>query len=197
MLIHCTMEELIAVRDGQSSAAAVRHVEECEACRDELERLHQRVAWLKALPSFNPPRDRWAPVREAVVAERRAARRSRIVRVSLAAAASLALLVGIGDLVVPGEQGEAAAVVASLAEESQRLESVLRDLHPASRVMNGRMAGVVVGIEDLLADCDARLAGAREQQAPAAEMVDLWRERIGLVDALVTVHATRATHVEF
>ena len=66
MLRHCTIEELLELRDGEGSAAARSHMNSCEACRTELDRLHQRVAALKSLPSFAAPRDRWPIVRDAM-----------------------------------------------------------------------------------------------------------------------------------
>ena len=51
MLIHCTMEELLAIRGGEGSRAALRHLDDCDECRDELELVHQRIAALKSLPA--------------------------------------------------------------------------------------------------------------------------------------------------
>jgi hypothetical protein len=44
MLRHCTIGELLDLRDGEGSAVARSHVDECDACRAELDRLHQRAA---------------------------------------------------------------------------------------------------------------------------------------------------------
>ena len=92
-MMHTTMEELLALRANEGSAWARRHLEECAACRAELEALYQRVAQLKALPPLGPARDRWPVVRAGVVAER-ARRRRRLVGWGggLAAAAVVALL---------------------------------------------------------------------------------------------------------
>ena len=51
MLTHCTMHDLIALRDGAGSAAARRHLAGCTPCATELERLNQRVAAMRALPA--------------------------------------------------------------------------------------------------------------------------------------------------
>jgi hypothetical protein len=55
--MHCTIEDLVALRDGEGSVWARRHVEVCAECQAERERLYQRVAQLKALPALRPPRD--------------------------------------------------------------------------------------------------------------------------------------------
>ena len=105
MLMHCTMEELLAIRDGQGSQGALRHLDECDECCDELELLHQRVAALKALPIVRPPRDRWSVVRDEVLAERARARRRFGGWLTAAAAASVALAIGLGGVVMPAAQG--------------------------------------------------------------------------------------------
>src|SRR5256886_1095311 len=88
-VMHCTMDDLLALRANEGSAWARRHLDECPACRTELEALSQRVARLKALPPLGPARDRWPAIREAIVAERRR-RVRRWSGVGLAAAAALA-----------------------------------------------------------------------------------------------------------
>src|SRR2546422_1053712 len=35
--MHCTMEDLVAVRDGEGSTGARQHLEDCAACRAALE----------------------------------------------------------------------------------------------------------------------------------------------------------------
>src|SRR2546427_10557728 len=90
--MHCTMEDLVAVRDGEGSTGARRHLEDCAACRAELDALYQRVAQLKALPALRPPRDRWDVVRAELAATQRR-RRRRWGTMSLAAAAAVAGLI--------------------------------------------------------------------------------------------------------
>src|SRR5260221_13441292 len=88
-MMHCTMDDLLALRAGEGSAWARQHAAGCAVCRAELEALYQRVAQLKALPARRPARDRWPVVRDAVLAERRL-RPGRGGLSGLAAAAALA-----------------------------------------------------------------------------------------------------------
>src|SRR2546423_11497012 len=74
-MMHCTMDDLLALKAGEASGWARKHVETCAACRAELEALYQRVAQLKALPALRAPRDRWPAVRDAVLSERGRRRR--------------------------------------------------------------------------------------------------------------------------
>src|SRR5437016_577815 len=88
-MMHCTMDDVLALAAGEGSAWGRQHVAGCAACRAELEALYQRVARLKALPARRPARDRWPAVRDAVLDERRR-RRERWGVSGLAAAAALA-----------------------------------------------------------------------------------------------------------
>jgi hypothetical protein len=77
---------------------------------------------------------------------------------------------------------------------------VLDAYNPNGRVINGRTAGVAQVLEDRIAQVDQRLQAA--EMAPEAvvqdqERLDLWRQRVGLMDALVDVHVTRASSVGF
>ncbi|MGH7531375.1 MAG: hypothetical protein ACREMN_13400, partial [Gemmatimonadales bacterium] len=74
-MTHCTMADLLALRDGEGSVGARQHVSGCPACQAELDALYQRVAGLKALPALRPARDRWPAVRAEVRAERERRRR--------------------------------------------------------------------------------------------------------------------------
>jgi anti-sigma-K factor RskA len=196
MFIHCTIDELLAIRDGEGSRAALRHLDDCEECRDELDRLHQRVAALKALSALKPPRDRWSAVRERFESERRGRRRVLAAWTSLAAAASIAMAVGLSQL-VSAVTAQPEDRLVSLMEESQNLQDMLQTFEPDSRVMNGRVATAVAVLEDRISDVDARIADVRMVRVPREQMLDLWRQRIELMDTLVKVHATKSTYVGF
>src|ERR687894_264883 len=85
-------------REQGPHAAAREHLDGCPHCQAELNRLHQRVALLKALPTLRPARDRWPETRARFEADRRR-RRTRVVSLAgLAAAASVALAVSVGEI---------------------------------------------------------------------------------------------------
>ena len=83
-MMHCTMDDLLALQAGEASGWARKHLETCAVCRAELDILYQRVAQLKALPGLRAPRDRWPAVRAVVLAGRD--RRRRVWRVGTLAA---------------------------------------------------------------------------------------------------------------
>src|SRR5215470_14078245 len=134
--MHCTIEDLVALRDGEGSVWARRHVEECAECQAERERLYQRVAQLKALPALRPPRDRWSAIRDTVLAER-SRRRQRWLRGGLAVAAAL---VGVMFLHPGGPAPVQGEDLAKAKAQSAQLESTLRNYDSDSRVMSGREA---------------------------------------------------------
>jgi hypothetical protein len=190
-MMHCTMDDLLALRDGEGSVWARRHSDDCAACRAELEALYQRVAQLKALPTLRPPRDRWSVVRQAIVAQRMQ-RRRRWTGYGLATAAALVGVMVIGPAF--GNTG-IAEELAQAKQRSAQLESTLQDYDPASRVMSGREAELTARLEDQIAQVDGRLAEMDTRAAREPQLVDLWRQRVELMQRLVQVRVARAKYV--
>ncbi|MFH1177404.1 MAG: hypothetical protein V1750_08350 [Acidobacteriota bacterium] len=192
--MHLSLEELLAVADGAACPAACEHVTACPACAAELERLRAVRQELAALPALAPASDLWTLLREEALANRL---RRRVVLVGWLAA-SLAVAISLAAAVRGAVEGwhemKTAQATKSLVAESQRLEGTLRSLG-GSRVVSARTAGVIVTLEDRIARVDSRLAGYSRDGASSREMVDLWQERVRLLDALVNVQASRATYV--
>jgi len=191
------METLVGLREPGSEpgqAAAREHLNQCAQCQAELQRLHQRVARLKALPTLRPGRDRWPETKARFTAERRR-RRTRVVGLSgLAMAASVALAVSVGDLSRPADPTP--EQLSQAMERSQVLESALSEYNPGGRVLDGRTARIAGELEDRIARVDRQLEATEllRQQATDRDLLKLWRERVGLLDALVDVHVTRASN---
>lgn len=189
--MHCTIEDLVAMRDGEGSVWARRHVEECAECQAERERLYQRVARLKALPALRPPRDRWHAIRDAVVAERSRKRR-RWMRGGLAVAAAVAGLMIVRPML---QQPVRADELAQAKQQSAQLETTLRDYDSDSRVMSGREADLTAQLEDQIAVLDGQLSQLGDSARADARLVNLWRQRVDLMQQLMQVHVTRAKYV--
>lgn len=199
-MTHLTIAQLLALREPGSepgTAAARGHLERCGACAAELERLHQRVARLKALPALTPARDLW-PV---VDARRRSARRTGTLRkigvAMMALAASLAGVAVVNTLRDAGAPAVADGELAAVKQSSQALESMLDAYDPEARIVDGRTATMAAALEERIAEVDQQLqrAGGAGSAPAEAQVLDLWRERVGLLDALVDVHVTRASNV--
>jgi hypothetical protein len=197
-MTHLSMEALQSLREaGQEPGDAVarQHLDGCSACRAEQDRLDQRVARLKALPALRPTRDRWPEVAARVQAERRVRRLRVGGLIGLAAAASIALGVVVGR--ARGELAAGEQEIHQAIARSQALESALSQYHPDDRVLDGRTAGIAQELENRIARVDRELEVAEllERQSRDAQLLRLWRERVGLLDALVDVHVTRASNV--
>jgi anti-sigma factor RsiW len=196
MTQHCSIEELLAVRDGEGVGTALRHVEGCPACRAEVDRLHQVAAALRALPVQRPPRDRWPEVRAVAAGARRRRRWVTTGWVSLAAAAALAVVLGVRGYWPSGGQMASRPInLDSLVTASQQLEEALRTLDPTSRVLSGRAASNIAELEDGIALLDAQLGEAQRSGASRDDLLRLWQQRVQLMNQLVNVHVTRAAYV--
>jgi hypothetical protein len=195
------MEQLLALDEPGVEPEVVRarhHLEECEACQLERHRLEQRQARLRALPALQPARNQWPKV-AARLAHEHASRRNRwlVGGMGLAAALLVAFLMGRRT----GRDG--AALVAEqelgdLMRRSQALEAAIGAYGPDHRVLDGRTSRVASDLEDRIADVDDRLQRVELQGPPGMNEVGrtrLWQERVGLLDALVDVHVTRASNV--
>ena len=198
---HCTMEQLLALRGPDAAtepghAAARDHLAGCVICQQEAARLDQRVARLKALPVLIPARDRYAEIEVRLVKERRI-RRVRWAGIGgLATAAAVAGFL-LMNLVTP-QPAAATEQLTQVMTESRALEGELARLNPDGRAMDLVTAQVAGELKARIAVLDEQLQSA---EMPAGhrptddQLIELWRERVGLMDALVDVHLTSATQV--
>jgi hypothetical protein len=196
-MTHLSMEALLSLREPGTEpgvAAAREHLNECSVCQAELDRLHQRVARLKALPALRPSRDRWPDTAARFRAERLRRRTRQVGFAGLAAAASVALALTVLDRPQPVETNP--NQITQAMERSQALETALSEYNSEARVLDGRTARIAQELEDRIALLDRRLEMTElsPEQARDQELLRLWRERVGLLDALVDVHVTRASN---
>jgi hypothetical protein len=196
-MTHLSMEALLSLRERGTEpgvAAAREHLNECSVCQTELHRLDQRVARLKALPTLRPSRDRWPETAARFRAERLRRRTRQVGFTALAMAASVALAVTVVDRPQPAETNP--NQISQAMERSQALETALSEYNPDGRVLDGRTARIAQELEDRIARLDRQLEMTElsPKQARDKELLSLWRERVGLLDALVDVHVTRASN---
>jgi hypothetical protein len=193
-MMHCTMDDLVALRDGEGTARARAHLETCGDCRAELDALYQRVAQLKALPALRPPRDRWDAVRAELVAAQH--RRRRVWGGwSLAAAATVAGLIVFRPWIREGNT--LYAELSRAQQQSATLESTLQEYGPDGRVVSGSAATLAAQLEDEIAAIDGRLAQIDPgvERDPEPQLVDLWKQRVNLMSQLYQVRVSRASYV--
>jgi anti-sigma factor RsiW len=209
-MTHLTMEQLLELNQpglepGQASAC--EHLQGCPRCQAESDRLSQRVARLKALPTPRPSRDQFLEIRARHVKERRNRTVMRSVTVVLALAAAIAIALVLRPMiggVQPGPGGDELAAereLETVRARSQLLEEELRQYNPESRAIDGRTAAIAARLEDQVSSLDRQLEllDLMDRRDPMRNerQLRLWRERVGLLDALVDVHVTRASYAEF
>jgi len=204
-MTHLTLEQLLAVREPGLEPGVQGwkdHLDVCEACQAELSRLDQRVARLRALPMLKPSRNRFLELRARVKAERR----RKVVLASGIGALALAASVALAVVLAPGGSSPSPSAELAGGQElqetmarSRQLEEALNTYNPDQRVLDGRTAMIAASLEDRLARVDQRLQvmNLMERGVRQTESLRLWRERVGLLDALVDVHVTRAGYVGF
>jgi len=193
--MHVSLEALLDLRDGAAEAAVADHVAACAECAAELERLREAGEALRSLPALAPERDLWPAVSAAAVAERGRRRLARAGWVAASVAAVVSLVAGVRGTIEAVQEMRISREVRSLVAESQRLEQALRSPDAGGRVVDGRVAGTIVNLEDRIAVIDARLAPESEETLATQDALKLWHERVRLLDALVAVQATRETYV--
>lgn len=195
---HLGMEELLTLRDGEGSAFARAHVDECEECRGELDRLYRVRSELRALPAYTPPRELWPRV-AGKVGRRRWQRRFAYGGLGLAAAAALA-----GFIVLRGPASEPVAPpedvwvaeattqdLGPMISRSRQLESLLQVYAPGSRVYDAPTALAVSVLEDRIGILDRMLVDGRRLGADREVLRGLWGERVFALEQLVSLQLPR------
>jgi hypothetical protein len=198
------MEQLVALREPglEPGVQGWRdHAVACELCRAELDLLDQRVARLRALPTLSPARNRFGEIRARVQADRRRQRTVVFSLSGLALAATVALAVALspGAAGVPAPSPTDQQELEDIIARSQSLEGAIQAYNPDRRVTDGRTAMVAASLEERLARVDRQLqlVDFADQSVRQQEALRLWRERVGLLNALMDVHVTRARAVGF
>jgi hypothetical protein len=198
---HLTLEQLVQLREPglEPGVSSLReHLDACADCQAEAVRLDQRSNRLKALHSLRPARDHWPAMEQRLRLDRRRQLARRVVWMGLAAAAGFALMVTVRSRrPVQGPASEVA--INEVMQRSQQLEQLIQSYNPEARVVDGRTVRVAGELEDRIAEVDRELEVARQLNVHTRdrEMLGLWRQRVGLLNALVDVHMTRASAVGY
>ena len=117
---------------------------------------------------------------------------------AMALAATLALALLVKRPVPATAVTSSAHELSSLQQRSRALEAAIGAYAPDTRVLDGRTSRVASDLEDRIADVDRRLERTELAAPPGMggpDLMQLWQERVGLLDALVDVHVTRASNV--
>lgn len=199
-MTHLSLAQLLELREAgrePGSASAREHLAACAACQAEATQLDQRVARVRALPSLRPARTHWPMLRAQLETERRHRRMRWVGAAGLALAAGVALVVLVRRHDDRRDQAELA--IDSVMARSTQLEELIQNYNPESRVTDGATALVAGQLEDRIAQVDHQLELVQSAAGRQGDeqLLRLWRQRVGLLDALVDVHLTRASQVGF
>jgi len=193
--MHLTVEELLAVRDGEATAAALAHADSCPQCGAEIQRLRDVKARLAALPDERPANDLW-PGLHAELAARTQRRRWALAGWAAACvAAAFTLVIAVRGGMEAWHEAQVARETKVLVAASQQLEQRLRTQDGPGRVVNGRTADTIVQLEDRIAVVDAQLSRVGPERAHSQDVLELWQERVRLLDTLVSFQTTRTAYV--
>lgn len=187
--MHPSLQELLALRDGDGAPETARHVERCDECRGAVEEMSEVAEALGELPPVPAPPGNWD-----LICSRIESRSRWSVGTLLGVAAAVILGLAVGALVGRFDQdsqnaghfaaGDTRQAIEQLSSASRELELVLQDAALQSPVLSLRRAAMIVEIEDRIALVDLALADDVHHQGEGA--VALWSDRVELLDALVT-----------
>lgn len=193
--MHLSLEELLAVRDGEATTEAAAHADSCPGCTAEIARLRAVQRGLAALPEQRPAQDLWPALRTALATRRHHRRWLLVGWTAAGLAAAFTLVIGVRGGLEAWHEANIARQTRELVATSQRLEQQLRTSDSGGRVVSGRIAGTIVQLEDRIALIDAKLSRVGADRYASQDVVSLWQERVRLLDALVSVQTTRTTYI--
>jgi hypothetical protein len=186
--MHPTSDEMLALRDGNAGPEVAAHVNDCERCAGELERLDGLREGLRGLPLLQPRPGGWEVIRAAAQRRQELRRRRRWAAAVAALVAGVSLWIGVGplNLFQPGADSEIveSSDLEALIAASSQLERALQVPSLRTRVLTPREAARIVVIEDQIALIDLRLERPATE-VPNRRAVELWSDRVELLDALV------------
>ena len=197
--MHASLEQLIGLRDEEPVSVEVQqHVRACTQCAAALNGLLTARERLTALADPLPPADAWQRI--AAASDRSRSRRLWLPAAGLSLAASVtavALLVNLhvkpqparDDTAVVTPSGSQPADVKQLMAQSRYLErAVLKLDGPADNMaVSADTASTVAALEDRIALVDYEINSAAGVPNDDPHMVQLWKQRVDLLQSLAAV----------
>jgi hypothetical protein len=206
--MHPDLADLLSLRDEPEAESPVaQHVAGCNVCRAEVERLQRVRSMLRAAPDVSGE-DRWPQI-AAQLADSRPARAwprptwrfAGTLAAVMTVAVVLALFDGSAPPVMESDRpggdatlGSAAAAdsVATLMQESKRLEALLDSIPDEPRVARAATVMTAAGLEDRIAWLDVAIGAGDASNADASTVAPLWQQRVDLLNSLVAVRYAQA-----
>ena len=197
--MHASIEQLIGLRDEELVAVEVQqHVRSCGQCAAALNGLLAARERLTALSDPLPPADAWQRIAAASDRSLRHRRWLPAAGFGLAASAvAVALLVNLhvkpaptsSEVAAVTPSGSQPADVKQLMAQSRYLErAVLKLDGPADNMaVSADTASTVAALEDRIALVDYEINSAAGVPNDDPHMVQLWKQRVDLLQSLAAV----------
>lgn len=199
--MHASLEQLLSLRDGEPVDAAIAsHVADCSTCGTELGRLAGIRKRLQSLPLLDAPNISLEQINQRVAGRERAP--SSVRRIWLVSSAAAAVVFALTLVLTrplhpssialrntPNDSG--GMELSALVQRSQQLEAVLDTLPQRPSVERVATAANIDGIEHRIQWLDFHLSAANDA-LDEAQMQQLWRERVDLMDSLVKLRYAEA-----
>ena len=213
-----TIKDLLRVRDGEPADAVLSsEVTTDPDLQQEVRRLRDVQVGLRNLPDFAPPLDLWERIEAAARQPQPAAERPPLPWLATVAAAAGVALVALLLANRPNELPAGTTVenrvgprpqtalaqdlvtprLASLRDESRRLERVVAGFGDAPALANAATAGSIADVQDRILLIDDRLSRASLDGLSVAQREALWRERVQLMNSLAALRYAQAQRFAF
>ena len=218
-------KDLLDVRDGKPvDATLMSDITTDPTVQQELNRLRDVQVALRNLPDFTPPADVWDRIQAEAAQPAPAAEPSsewgRWLG-TLAVAAGVALVAvmvisptppasldeGLGETTPQTAQinddqadlreGLMTPRLASLVNESRRLERVVAGFGEGPRIVNAATAGTIVEVQDQILWIDDRLSRAAVDNLSPQQVEALWTERVRLMNSLAALRYAQSQRFAF
>lgn len=225
--MHATIEQLLALRDGEPAAPAIKqHVNICMLCHERLDELTLAQDELFRLDVQQPPRDHWPDILARLEPDRRdTRRRQRILRYGgfgLAASALLAVILFINqsseqNITLPQQSIPEVAFDSSDAgrEQGQGLTDDIPDysleelinrsaqLEDVLRALPRRPKVIRASTSDLITGLQDGVAlidyqlNFNADDMTTSQSRRLWQQRVDLMNSLVNVRYAEVQRVAY
>lgn len=219
--MHASIEQLLSLRDGEPNALKlVEHVEKCAICAHELARLRATHSLLRALPQLKAPyfdaskyqANHAVPSRTpryAVLGALAAGMAMLAIAINLMsertpqAIASQPMITKAAPIkpqtsidtehtISPGAHHANNATAMVLEHQSQRLERLLKQLPERPRAERAATAATIEALQTRIQWVDYQLSLANEVGLNEQQSMQLWQDRVALMDSLIKVRYTQA-----
>ncbi|HNX51378.1 MAG TPA: hypothetical protein PLS53_03650 [Thermoanaerobaculaceae bacterium] len=194
-MTHPALDELVAWRDGEATPVTSAHMDDCRECQAaaaDLGSLRQR---LRELQTSGPPADGWSALEARLTGRRQAHFLARCGWASAAAMILFTVAVAVRGGIEAWEEARLTRETRALVAESQRLETILRSADRSGRVTSSRTALAMADIEERIELVDARLAASQRERRSSRDVLDLWQQRVSLLDNLASAQTARVAYV--